>query len=379
MNTLLVILGGSLLALPLLCGLAYLVYYCFSLPLRRHERARFFLDLVDTGLKDGQSIEHTINGVSGCDDRSLGRKFWAFGALLRQGMTFDQALPLIPRFLPEQIIGMLRAGMELDDLRKVIPACRAELKGAVDRVWTASHYLMILAFVVTPAWTFVFTVLAVFVFPRFEQIAMDMGAGAPSQFQALLRYRQPLLTFQISLMVICYTGAAHYIGGPEVSGWLDRLLPRVGQRVAFGTPWRRKRMQRNFSSLLATLLDSGVPEPRAVTLAAEGVANAVFTRRAAAAADDLARGMSLPDALGRLDDGGEFRWRLENAAHSGGGFVAALSGWHEALEAKAYQQEQIAAQLITTALVLINGVFVGTLAAAVFNLLIHIMEVAPLW
>lgn len=199
MNTLVVILVGSLLALPLFCGLGYVLYYCFSLPLRRHERARFFLDLVDAGLKDGQSIEHTIQGVSRCDDRSLGRKFWALGALARQGMTFNQALPLIPRFLPDQVIGMLKAGMELGDLRKVLPACRAELKGAVDRVWTAHHYLMLLAFVVTPAWTFVFMVLAVFVFPRFQQIAADMGAGAPSYFDMLVRYYQPLVIFQIGL------------------------------------------------------------------------------------------------------------------------------------------------------------------------------------
>lgn len=379
MNTLVVILVGSLLALPLFCGLGYVLYYCFSLPLRRHERARFFLDLVDAGLKDGQSIEHTIQGVSRCDDRSLGRKFWALGALARQGMTFNQALPLIPRFLPDQVIGMLKAGMELGDLRKVLPACRAELKGAVDRVWTAHHYLMLLAFVVTPAWTFVFMVLAVFVFPRFQQIAADMGAGAPSYFDMLVRYYQPLVIFQIGLMVVCYHAAFLYIGGPKVSGWIERYLPRVGEWVAFGTPWRRKRMQRNFSSLLATLLDSGVPEPHAVTLAAQGAANRIFSRRAAAAADDLAGGLRLPEALGRLDDAGELRWRLDNAAHGGGGFAAALNGWHESLEAKAYQQEQTAAQLLTTGLVLINGLFVGVLAAAVFQLLIHIMEVAPLW
>ncbi len=379
MNTLFVITVASLLVLPLICGVAYLVYYCFSLPLRRHERTRFFLDLVDAGLRDGRSIEHTIQGVSGCDERSLGRKFWALGVLARQGMTFNQALPLIPRFLPAQIIGMLKAGIELGDLRKVLPACRAELKGAVNRVWTANHYLMLLAFVVTPAWTLVFSVLVVFVFPRFQQIAVDMGSEAPAYFDTLVRYHQPLLLFQIGLMLVCYAGAFAYIGGPKVSGWIGRFLPRAGEWVAFGTPWRRKRMQRNFSSILATLLDSGVPVLSAVTLAAEGAANRFFSRRAAAAVDDLARGMRLPEALGCLDDAGEFRWRLDNAAHAGGGFVAALSGWHEALDAKAYQQEQTAAQLLTTGLVLINGLFVGFLVVSVFQLLIHIMEVATLW
>ena len=94
---------------------------------------------------------------------------------------------------------------------------------------------------------------------------------------------------------------------------------------------------------------------------------------------DLERGTALTEAVHRLDPSGEFRWRLENAAAGPGRFLAALDGWHEALAAKAYQLEQTAAQLITTGLVLINGLFVGSLAVGVFMLLIGILEHAALW
>ena len=47
------------LAVPI-CALSALVYYLMSLPLRRQERARFFLDLIETGLKAGTNVEHTI-------------------------------------------------------------------------------------------------------------------------------------------------------------------------------------------------------------------------------------------------------------------------------------------------------------------------------
>jgi hypothetical protein len=81
----------------------------------------------------------------------------------------------------------------------------------------------------------------------------------------------------------------------------------------------------------------------------------------------------LPAALGRLDDSGEFQWRLANAVHHSGGFAVALRGWQESLNAKAFQQEQAASQTIATLLVLINGIIVGLMAVTVFQLLISIM------
>ena len=62
----------------------------------------------------------------------------------------------------------------------------------------------------------------------------------------------------------------------------------------------------------------------------------------------LREGVALTEAVQAIDDTGEFRWRLTNAAYGRGGFMAALSGWHEALDAKAYQLEQAASQVITT-------------------------------
>jgi type II secretory pathway component PulF len=133
-------------------------------------------------------------------------------------------------------------------------------------------------------------------------------------------------------------------------------------------------MQRDFSALLATLLDAGMPEPEAVPLAAECTANRVFCERAARVTADLRQGRALTEALEAMDDTGEFRWRMRNATHSRGGFLPALSGWHDALNAKAFQQEQAAAHIISTTLVLINGAFVATVVITVFAFLISIVN-----
>ena len=138
-------------------------------------------------------------------------------------------------------------------------------------------------------------------------------------------------------------------------------------------------MERDFTALLALLLDAEVPEEQAVTLAAQGTDNVVLVRRGAQVAKRLRDGVIFLEAIRGLDDTGEFRWRLANAAHGHGGFMKALTGWHEALEAKAYQLEQTASQTITTGLVVLNGCLVGLIAVGVFQVLISIVWDVSLW
>jgi hypothetical protein len=93
----------------------------------------------------------------------------------------------------------------------------------------------------------------------------------------------------------------------------------------------------------------------------------------------LAQGVKLPVALREMDDAGELRWRLANALQARGGFLRALNGWHESLDAKAFQVEQASAQVATTALVLVNGAMVACIVIAVFLLLINLINEACLW
>lgn len=144
-------------------------------------------------------------------------------------------------------------------------------------------------------------------------------------------------------------------------------------------PWRKKRLQRDFSTMLALLLDSGVPEAVAVTLAADSTANAVFRRRADRVVEKLQQGVALPQAIQSMDDSGEFAWRLTNAFHGRAGFLQALAGWHESLDAKAFQQEQSASQVITSVLVLWSGFYVGAIAISVFSFLVSIINTSALW
>ena len=58
-----------------LYALCYLVYFIIGLPFRRQERARLFLDLISTGLRQGRSIEQRSCPISHSQDRLVGCGF----------------------------------------------------------------------------------------------------------------------------------------------------------------------------------------------------------------------------------------------------------------------------------------------------------------
>lgn len=360
----LVLLGGGL----------FLIHLLLTAPMRRAERAHLFLEIIEVALDRGQPIEEGLIYLSQRRGKVLGGKFAPLAAALERGQKFGDALTAVPRLLPPQVTAMLKAGQQIGDLKKVLPACKQVLKDAVSNTRGATNYVVALAFVVTPVLLVLFALILVRVLPSLRMIQEGMGVPSGTQLAFLSEYGPALALALCVPMVVLWVAAFLYVAGPRAPEWFPVL-----HQVHFRLPARHKRMLRDFSNMLATLLDSGVPEATAVNLAAECTANRVFRDRAAEIAANLQRGMKLTDAVAALDDAGEFRWRLRNAAHAQGGFRAALEGWHEALDAKAFQLEQAGAQIVTSVLVVLNGLFVGTVVVCVFSFLVSIINGGLLW
>lgn len=361
----------------------FITYWLISLPLRRRERARLFLDLLEMGIADGHSPERAIVQAAQSHDHTLGVRFHLLAAHLESGVTLKEGLQIVPRLLPPHVAAMLSVGAELGDMRRVLPACRQTLNDALSQTRGALNYLTIPIFVVLPVVPVVTIMISVFVLPKFEAIARDMGGaglefGLPIYSQTLFAWRHGFVGLQIAVMLFFQFLMLCYIAGPRLRRWAGGLSFLI-DRVLWALPWRRKRMQRDFATMLALLLDTGVPEQRAVQFAAEAANNALFTQRAQRVAEQISAGIKLTEAVRALDDSGEFHWRLANARHGRDGFIAALRGWFEALDAKAFQQEQAAAQTLTTALVLWNGFVIGAFVIGMFNVLTNIIEEGVLW
>jgi len=362
-------------------GIVYVTYFLLTLPMRRNERARLILDLLDLGLKEGRTPERAIIEASATRDPAPGARFHLLATHLEKGIKLSQGLALVPRLLPPQLVAMLQTGERIGDIAKVLPACRQFLKDGISQVRGALNYLLILAFTITPFTLFVPIMLNAVVLPKFREVFAGMAGGAPPPAftSFIFGHSHLLMSIQIALFSSIWILMLAYVGGPRLRGWVARLLPGVPDRILYRLPWKRKRLQRDFSAMLAVLLDSEVPEVEALALAAESTANDVVRRRAALACSRLKDGVKLPVAIRCLDDSGELQWRLANALQCGGGFLRALTGWHEALDAKAFQLEQAAAQMTTSALVLVNGAIVAGVAIAVFAVLIQLINIAVLW
>jgi type II secretory pathway component PulF len=370
-----------LVYLALVFGTSCVAYFLLTLPMRRRERARLFLDLIELGLKDGRSAETTIMALSHSRDRKLGVRFYLLAAFGQPGRRQGHALEMVPRMLPPQIVAMLKAGETIGDISKVLPACRRLLHDGVSQIRGAINYLVLLAFGVTPLTIFIPIVLRTKVLPSYKAVFEGVldGQALPAFTRFVLENNGIAIALQTAFICIVWIAMFIYIAGPRVQGWLARIHPGIPGWISWQLPWRRKRLHRDFSSMLAVLLDAGVPESEAVRLAGESTNNVVMQRRAGRVCELLSKGVKLPEAVCEMGDSQELSWRLSNALRSGRDFLRALAGWHEALDAKAFQLEQAAAQTTTTAMVLINGVLVGGIVIALFLALIQLVNEAVLW
>jgi type II secretory pathway component PulF len=356
------------------------LYWLFTLPLRRQERSRFMLDLLETGFRQGHSPEATIAAISETRDRSVGVRFHLLAAFVQNGLAFTDALARVPGMASPQLAAMLRVGEKLGDVRKVFPVCRGMLKDGNSQTRNAVNYFLVLGLVGTPILPLMLATMKETIVPKLRDVAGRFGMDAlPAGMMAVIDSTSWIAAAQVIMALFVCVGVAAYIGGPRLRLWIATVFPTVCDRLMYRVPWRRKRLRRDFAAMLAMLLDAGVPEETSIQLAAAATANHVFLQQAAQAARDLQSGLTLPAALRRFDSEAEFGWRLANAAHEPRGFTSALAGWMESLDARAFQEEQTFSQIVSTGLVLANGLLVGLVVVGAFNILINITDQAALW
>ncbi|MEI6075879.1 MAG: type II secretion system F family protein [Verrucomicrobiota bacterium] len=364
--------------LILLPGLAFsmLLHFLLSLPMQRRDRARFFLDLLETVLARGEPVEPAILSAAAGHDRAMGVRFYMVAAHLEEGARLGEALKKTPSFLPPQVNAMLQAGEKLGDLKKVLPACREVLRVAPDTVRTTMHYMVAILLLFAPIAIWLISLLTIFVIPKFKEVAAGMGRPLwpISTFVFALNDSHILIGLEALLFLALLALALVYVGGPGFVRWFQFRDVPVVDWISWRVPWKQKKLLRAFSAMLAVLLDGGVPEAESVRLAGQSTANEICRQRARRVITALASGAKLDEAIRAFDDTGEFHWRLATAIHARGGFLSALGGWHEALDARAFQQEETATHLITSGLIILNGLVVGLIATAMFGLLVMILK-----
>lgn len=371
---LVMVLLATLIVVGALFAVSYGMYYLFSLPRRRMERAMIFLKLVDSGIRRGVTPEDTIKSAAACRDDSTGVRFHLLAAWIERGATWREAVGLVPRLLPPSITEMLLLADRAGGWQKIYPVCQRKLADVLSQLRARQSCLSPSILLPPLPIMLISGLITVVVLPKFRAIARDLDVEIFSFWQWFSGISFPVFLFLLALSSLPLLILLVHVGGPRLGSFFSRLPQPPGDWLDWLIPWQRKRLQRDFAALLGVLLDARVPEPEAVELAARGTANVIVKRRAVQVCQALAGGQPLVEALGRMDDQSELRWRFEQAAAGGTRFEDALAGWCDALQARADQLQQTAMHLFATGLLFGNALLVGLLAYEVFYVLIQITE-----
>lgn len=348
-------------------------------PLRDRHDAEVLLDIIESSVREGRSIEHDLLDLADAQDQSLGSQFFMLCTWLRAGETLATAFRKTPGILPPPIRQMLIFGLEKQTLEQVIPVCRLRLTEA-DSKWRAALSVVAgsgagAAFFAVP----IVIIYSVFVFPKFEAIAADMAQGNQEIAPLFFAFNNYVVQdFALILAVLFFLNLWIFTGVVPAKGFFPRL-EWMFDRIAFlldWLPWNRLRRQRDLTSLIAIFLDAGIPEDQALAYAGTAVGDRVMQRHIETARKRLREGSSLPEALEVVEKRGGFRWRLRNLADQKSGFADSLAVWHRSLEAKATFKEQAAVQICTTGLILLTGLLIGSLAAGICQMLTGFIHLA---
>src|SRR5215469_6099842 len=206
------LLQVALVVFSLIVGLAiewaivYTLYFLITLPMRRNERTRLFLDMLDLGLKDGQTPENAILNAASSNDASLGVRFHLLAAHLQNGLRLSAALAHVPRLLPAQVVAMLNTGERIGDMKKVLPACRRLTGDGVSQVRGALNYVLILGLAVAPTALVLAAMLNLMVIPKFKEVFEGMleGAMLPGFTRALFAGHQYIFLAQIIVILVVW-------------------------------------------------------------------------------------------------------------------------------------------------------------------------------
>src|ERR1035437_6425320 len=209
------------------CAFSYAIYFLLTLPLRRNERARMFVGLLELGVQEGRTPETAIPGAAASRDRSLGVRFHLLAAHLEQGLRLSQGLEQVPRLLPPQVRAMLSTGERIGDARKVLPACRLLLRDSVSSVRSALNYLILLAFAISPVMIVLPIMLRVTVMPKFRETFAGMldGQSLPAFTRFVFGGSTWFMVIQLCIVGFIWLATLAYLGGPRLHGWVHRLLP----------------------------------------------------------------------------------------------------------------------------------------------------------
>jgi len=260
-----------------------------------HDDLLYFTRELSDLLEAGVPLERTLAIV---EDAAEQENIRTLINTIRQdihgGKKLSEALSSYPDIFNRLYVNMIRVG----ELGGVLPMVLKRLDGFIERsrnirkfIITSSIYPGILALVGILS---VF-ILVTFVVPKFGQIFEDLNQPMPMATKLIVAasmFLQSWWWLLTLIILLLSAGFYSYIKSPEGSVWWDKVVLRLPLAGAMLLRIELGRLART----LGTLLESGVPILKGISLSGEVVSNSVIR----SAVEDLYKGVRQGKSLSQL-------------------------------------------------------------------------------
>ncbi len=290
------------------------------------------------------------------------------------GKKLSEALSSYPDIFNPLYINMVRVG----ELGGVLPVVLKKMSGFIERsrdirkfIITSSIYPSILAIVGILS---VF-ILVTFVVPKFGQIFEDLNQPMPLATKFIVGASMFLQSWWWLLCLVIFVlsaGFYSYIKSPEGRAWWDRVVLRLPLAGSMLLKIELGRLART----LGTLLESGVPILKGISLSGEVVSNSVIR----SAVDDLYKGVrqgkSLSQLMKQSDVFPSLMAHLVAVGEETGAMGPMLLKIADDLEEKVQHDTKVYLSLVEPITIVLMGIIIGGIILSMLLAIFGINDVA---
>ncbi len=324
-------------------------------------------DLLEAGVPLERSLLILADATDKEEVRNLVREI---KEAIHGGKTLSEALSQHKDVFDSLYINMVKVG----ELGGVLPKVLRRLGGFLERsrqirkfIISSSIYPSILAFVGLVS----VLILVTFVVPKFGQIFQDINQPMPTMTRFILnaslflRNWWWLLVFGTLFFVVAFK---YYIKKPEGRLWWDALklkMPLVG-------PFVQKIELGRFARTLGTLLESGVPILKGISLSSEVVGNSIIRAAVRELYSGIRQGRSLSSLMKRTSVFPPLMIHLVSVGEETGGLSRMLLKVADDFDEQVQSDTKLFLSMLEPITIVVMGIVIGGI---IFSMLMAIFGI----
>ncbi len=292
---------------------------------------------------------------------------------IQGGSTLSEAMAARPRDFNNLYVNMIRVG----EMGGIIPQVMEKLAEFMERSREIKKF--IISSSIYPAILFLVGIVSVlvimgFVVPRFAGIFSDLGQQIPFSTRALIRMSEFLRAWGI--WILLFSGLVllwlwRVVHTPKGKAWLDRLLLRP---PFFGSLLADIQVSR-FARTLGTLISSGVPLLKALSIVRDVVENHVIKDAVIHIHQYVKEGKRISDLMKKQAPFPEMAIQMVALGEETGRLGEMLVLVAEELDNKIQSRIKTCLALLEPATILLMGIIIGGIVVSMLSAIFGINEI----